>query len=214
MTTDYAHTGGYVLTPARIGTLATGAWLACAWSDPGLRAKLERHASKVLIGSVALLAAVNFPDLRMYGYEPEMQTIGFPLLAAASAALLVLAMKTNRPNAWYQRMCRSGPLRFFGKYSYGMYILHLPVVVALEGLGITIALLPRLQHSDVPGAIIFTLVALVITTALAYASWHLFEKQFLKLKRMFRYDRSKEERENAQAVLREVPEVGSLPIRL
>jgi peptidoglycan/LPS O-acetylase OafA/YrhL len=186
MTTDYAHTGGYVLTPARIGTLAVGGWVACAWSDPTARAKLERHAAKVLVGSLVLLAAVNFPDLRMYGYEPAMQTIGFPLLAAASAALLVLAMKASGGSAWYKRLCRSGPLSFFGKYSYGMYVLHLPVVVALEGLGFTIAVLPRLKHSDVPGALIFTFVALVLTTLLAYASWHLYEKQFLRLKRKFR----------------------------
>ena len=185
MTTEYAHTGGYVLTPARVGTLAVGAWLAAAIREPALRKRLERLAPKVFFGSVILLVAINFPDFRLQGYDPVMQTIGFPLLAILSASILVIAMDSQRRKAWHQKLLRRWELRFFGKYSYGMYVLHLPVIVAFEAIGFSIAAFPKTGHSDIPAAVVFTSIALGVTTVLAYASWHLYEKQFLRLKKRF-----------------------------
>jgi peptidoglycan/LPS O-acetylase OafA/YrhL len=66
-----------------------------------------------------------------------------------------------------------------------MYVLHLPVVVAFEGIGFTIAVLPRIGGSDAPAALLFSVTALATTTLLAILSWHLFEKRFLLLKKRF-----------------------------
>jgi peptidoglycan/LPS O-acetylase OafA/YrhL len=186
MTTPYAHTGGYVLTPARMATLAVGAWLASAMREPSLRKRIERWAPHALAFSVISLVAMNLPDLRMNGFEPRMQTIGFPLLAVVAASIMVLAMSVRRRWSWYQKMFRSKVLSFFGKYSYGMYVLHLPVVVAFEGLGFSIGVFPRVGDSDVPGAIAFTLIALATTTLMAFLSWNLYEKQFIRLKSRFK----------------------------
>jgi len=185
LTTPYAHTGGLVLTPARMGTLAVGAWLASAVREPRLKARVERLAPYSLAASVILLVGINLPDLQMQGYEPVMQTFGFPLLAIAAASIMALAMNSTRRWTWYQKLFRTRVLKFFGKYSYGMYIFHLPVVVAFEGIGLTIVVFPLVGKSDVPGAIVFTLLALATTTLLAYLSWHLYEKQFLRLKSRF-----------------------------
>ena len=185
LTTEYAHTGGYVLTPARIGTLAAGAWLASAMREPQLRQRVKKWASTAFLIALMLLLAINLPDLRMKGSEPAMQTIGFPLLAVLAASAVAIALDRQRHDGWYQRAMRSRVLRFFGKYSYGMYVFHLPVVVAFEGLGFTMAVIPRSAATDVPAAILFTITALVATTALAFASWHLYEKQFLRLKTRF-----------------------------
>jgi peptidoglycan/LPS O-acetylase OafA/YrhL len=100
MTTPYAHTGGYVLTPARMGTLAVGAWLACALTDVRVRQKVERAAPAVLLACAAMLVLVNIDDLRMEGFEPSMQTVGFPLLAISAAAILVLAMNPAGSESW------------------------------------------------------------------------------------------------------------------
>jgi peptidoglycan/LPS O-acetylase OafA/YrhL len=186
MTTPYGHTAGYVLTPARIATLGIGAWLASAMREPLLRNRIERQAPRVCVIAAAILLLLYLPDFRFDGFEPVMQTVGFPLLAIASAALLVLAMTARKRWSWYQRMFKSRVLRFFGKYSYGMYVLHLPVIVAFEGLSFTIAGIPLVGGSHVPAAIAFTLVGLSTTTLLALLSWHLYEKQFLKLKSRFR----------------------------
>lgn len=185
MTTPYGHTAGFVLTPARVGTLAVGAWLACALREPQLRERVEHHAFKVFVVAAVGVAAL-YPDLLMQASHKRMQTIGFPLLAFASAALITLAVRSTRENVWLKRTFRSRVMRFFGKYSYGMYVLHLPITVLLEGVGFTIVALPRVGGSDVPAAILFSFVALATTVVLSLLSWHLYEKQFLKLKERFR----------------------------
>jgi peptidoglycan/LPS O-acetylase OafA/YrhL len=185
MTTDYSHTGGYVLTPARMGTLGMGAWLALAMRDPSLKAWVYRHSSKFFIGSVAGLVALNFPNLSMKGSEPAMQTFGFPLLAMFAASVIVHAVRGDRSSRWYQRLLSSRRLRFLGKYSYGMYVLHLPIVVCFETLGFGISSFPRIGGSDLFGALAFTLTAFIATIVAALVSWHVLEKRFLALKKNF-----------------------------
>ena len=185
MTTDYAHTGGYVLTPARMGTLALGAWLASAIREPEMRRWVNAHALKFLAGSLVLLAAINFPDMRMEGHELAMQTVGFPLLAIFGAAVIVFAIRADRDDSWYQKFLRARGLTFFGKYSYGMYVLHLPIIVCFETLGFGIDSFAKFRGSDLPGTAAFSATALAATTAAAYISWHLYEKRFLGLKKHF-----------------------------
>lgn len=183
--TEYYHTGGLVLTPARIDSLAIGAWLAVMVRDADTHRWLERVAPATFVSAAITLLLVNLPDERMFGYELSMQTVGFPLLAIMSASLIVLTTGKWRPAGAVRRFFESRPMGFFGKYSYGMYVLHLPLVVLLERAGFSIASFPRVGGSDVPAAFAYTLIAMTGTTILAFASWHLYEKQFLKLKRLF-----------------------------
>jgi peptidoglycan/LPS O-acetylase OafA/YrhL len=73
-------------------------------------------------------------------------------------------------------------LRWFGKYSYGLYVWH-PIIFMLafhndaarrihQGLGP----LPQLVTG---------VTALTVMFAVTLLSWHLWEKQFLKLKHRF-----------------------------
>ncbi len=180
---DQGHTAAYVLLPARMGTLAVGAWLASAMRDPSLRVWVNAYASRFLLGSVAVLLALNLPDLRMEGHEVAMQTLGFPMLAIFGASLIVFALHND--NRWYQRFFETRGLGFFGKYSYGMYVMHLPIVVMFEVLGFGVSTLPRVGRSDLFGAVVFSATAMLATVLAAYLSWHLFEKRFLLLKRHF-----------------------------
>ncbi len=183
--TDYYHTGGLVLTPGRIDTLAVGGWLAVMVREQRTRDLVGRIAPAAFIAATVALLMLNLPDERIFGYDLEMQTFGFPLLAVMSASLIVLTTSAMHRGGRVRRSFESRLLGFFGKYSYGMYVLHLPLVVALERLGFGISAFPRVANSDVPGAIAYSLIAITLTTLLAFASWHLYEKQFLKLKRFF-----------------------------
>ena len=183
--TDYYHTGGLVLTPARIDTLALGGWLAVMVREQRTRDWVGRIAPATFAAAAVALLILNLPDERMFGYDLEMQTFGFPLLALMSASLIVLTTSAMHRGGRVRRAFDSRPLGFFGKYSYGMYVLHLPLVVALERVGFGISSFPRVANSDVAGAIAYTLIAITVTTLLAFASWHLYERQFLKLKRFF-----------------------------
>src|SRR5205807_1342653 len=78
--------------------------------------------------------------------------------------------------------------RTFGKYSYAMYLFNLPVFTALHRL-MKFDAWPPLRHgrppSQLPGQLAAYGVGGAVLFAAAWLSWHLYESQFLKLKRFF-----------------------------
>ena len=114
-----------------------------------------------------------------------MQTVKYTLVAAAYTALLGATVGPGRW-LWLERLFCLPLLRWCGKYSYAMYVFHPMVYFSIMDL-----LRPNIAlastHPDLYLACEFPLlVALVFLTS--WASWHLFEKHFLKLKSRFEYD--------------------------
>ena len=66
-------------------------------------------------------------------------------------------------------------LRWFGKYSYAIYLFHLPVYIF-------IARLDFFNNGPADKTWSLALVAFIVTCAASFASYHLLEKYFLKLK--------------------------------
>ena len=68
-------------------------------------------------------------------------------------------------------------------------MIHFPLMYLLldrwkRVLGSTL-----LSLAGVPGRLLFTLVSLGTSAGLAYLSWYVIERPFLRLKRFFRYER-------------------------
>jgi peptidoglycan/LPS O-acetylase OafA/YrhL len=112
----------------------------------------------------------------------QTQTYGMSALAAAFA-LLVLTGALNRDTrpSWAARLLCLAPLRSAGKYSYAMYIFHVPIHRWLGA---------RLIGSGASAPGVWTAVAYGLGVTLAsylaaWASYHLYEKHFLRLKRYF-----------------------------
>jgi len=84
----------------------------------------------------------------------------------------------------------SATLAAFGRYSYALYLIHIVVRNVFHGqlteLG---GKLPTVLGSQLPAQVGVLLAGIGISYALAFASWHLFEKHFLALKRFFNYER-------------------------
>ena len=74
------------------------------------------------------------------------------------------------------------PLRGAGKYSYGLYVLHYPIFLALEAAGFTSLALAGATGSRLLGVLAFAAVAGLATFAAALLSWNLLEKRFLRWK--------------------------------
>jgi peptidoglycan/LPS O-acetylase OafA/YrhL len=104
---------------------------------------------------------------------------------------LVILVATADPGSRLHRVFASSFLRTFGKYSYGLYLIHLPLRALIRdrvyGPSDRAAWLhyPRLFGSELPGQLLFYLVAGSASLGVAWLSFNLFEKQFLKLKRLF-----------------------------
>ena len=115
-----------------------------------------------------------------------MQQIGFTLIACTSAAMLVAAL-SGTEKGWWPWLLSAGWLRAFGKYSYCLYLIHLPVMrVVREYLyrpteDLWAAASPWL------GQMVFYVMAMAPAFLLAWLSWKMFEAPILKLKEKFPY---------------------------
>jgi peptidoglycan/LPS O-acetylase OafA/YrhL len=81
----------------------------------------------------------------------------------------------------------SRPLRALGRYSYALYLFHVPIRRWIRDEYFPVAEFPTLLGSPFPGQLLFYLVATGPALLLAWVSWHVYEKQWLKLTRFFPY---------------------------
>jgi peptidoglycan/LPS O-acetylase OafA/YrhL len=122
--------------------------------------------SAVPLGAVLLLIVVV--DHGLPSDSPLSQTAGYSALALLFGFFILSVVDPLKSNVWLRRVVESGWLRFFGKYSYGIYVLHWPI-----------HLLGKLWPLRLVAYITGNLVA---STAAAVAVWNLVERRFLALK--------------------------------
>lgn len=173
----------YVATPCRIDALAMGGLIALLSRNP--RQGLHRYRGVVLHGTLILGVVLVMMLLWMRGLwweHPVVRTVGFTIIAAFYACFLSLIVLA--PSGTVLASCFSNQaMRTLGRYSYGLYVLHVPVSVAV-GKYVQQAIDPYV-HVYIANRIIFSVVMMVICLAAAAASFYLVEAHFLRLKRFF-----------------------------
>ncbi|MEP6507259.1 MAG: acyltransferase [Gemmatimonadales bacterium] len=184
-TTGINPTAGYRITPARLDTLGTGAALAILARDPAWWLRIRGFAPKVILAALVGMVAVSIPTRSMLQSSFPMQAVGYSLLAVIGAALIIFSIDPTSDRRPIVRFLRTPFMRFFGKYSYALYIFHLPLTWFLENAGLGVDRFPTVGGSHIPGVIAFTLMTGSISVLMALASWNLFEKHFLRLKTYF-----------------------------
>ncbi|MGA7560655.1 MAG: acyltransferase [Terriglobales bacterium] len=109
---------------------------------------------------------------------------GYTLLALGFGALVLLAAHTEGESSWMQKFLSSRALAPIGKYSYGIYVFHYPILGAA-----TIYAVPRLIVHSVGEAIITPLALVIVVATVTFAisalSYEFFEKRILRLRRYF-----------------------------
>lgn len=171
----------YVLTPTRWDGLAVGALLAVAARTPSAWPRVARRAWPVAGAALALLAAAFVVRRGLLAHDVVVQTVGYSVVAVAAGAVLAGAVAA-RPGTRVARLFGHPVLRFFGRYSYGIYVYqglvrywlwhHVPFVRSL----------PPVAGLQAPAALLVLVGASALTTAAAVASYHAFERPFLRLK--------------------------------
>ncbi len=174
----------YVLTPARIDLLAIGAFIALAARDPAGIAPLVRPARRVAVAAAVPLALWFFAHGELRVKDPLVHTLGFTLLGLLFGGLLVATL-ASPPGRAAHRLFTARGMRAFGKYSYALYLFHVPLRALLRDTVFGRAQFPSFLGSELFGQLLFYGAATALTFAMALASWNLYEKQFLKLKRYF-----------------------------
>lgn len=176
----------YSLTFTRWDGLLVGALIAVVGrGEAGMR-PLLRWSGPALWMAVPALAAMVWSEPYRSHYGVAMQLVGYPLLALCFGALLVRVVAAP-PGSPLQRALGGRVLGFFGRYSYGIYLLHVPLQGVLLSRGVSPRLLPPLWGSALPGQLLYWAVASGTTVSVALLAWHFWERPFLSLKGRFAY---------------------------
>ncbi|MDR3638948.1 MAG: acyltransferase [Isosphaeraceae bacterium] len=173
-----------LLTPARVDTLAIGAWIALAARGGSGIAPLVPAARRVaVLAAACVLGLYAGPgDAKLLAFLKP--TVGPSVLAVLYGALLVLAAG-NQSRGLVARMLSHRGLVLFGVYSYALYLFHNPIQAVIRDTLFRPAQFPTLFGSPLPGQLLFCIVATLPALGCAWLSWRLFEGPILSLKRYF-----------------------------
>jgi peptidoglycan/LPS O-acetylase OafA/YrhL len=171
----------YVLTSSQMDSLAIGAAVALLVRSK-YASELRRWATIVAIAAAIPLIPIVVTQSTTW-VDGAGQAFGYTLLGLVFGGILALTV-TGSPTGILHRWMSAPWLRFFGKYSYAMYLFHLPLraLIRDEVFG------PHRHFFEIHGSmllsqLVFYPIATAVTIVAAVGSWHLYEKQFLKLKR-------------------------------
>ncbi len=176
----YDEIVGNVLTPARLDTLAIGAYLAASLREPqGLARLWPRLRIAALVCSAGLVLVIAHQK-GLWWHTPVVITFGMTALTIVFGALVAFAITARSAHPVIGALS-SAPLRFFGKYSYGLYIIH-PFVQSALLVWVPPRLLPTVFGVHLPGYLVFMTACMLASIVAALVSFHAYEKHWLKLK--------------------------------
>jgi len=185
----FTTTGGvpplylYNYTPFRMEPIALGALVALLTRETKLPVIVERVMK--YLWAPALLA---FAGMAIYSGTTGLAAVpisrfGYTCIDLTFASFIFFVAQSVCRNRQVEFL-RNGVLRKCGKYSYGMYVLHMPIVIFLS-----IPLAYFFNRLSMNAPIAKVIVAIVVGTALTYVaaliSWNVLENPFLRLKKRF-----------------------------
>ena len=144
---------------------------------------MKGYALPATLGSLAGLLAVVAVGRTPYSGGLAMDTLGLLFSTVFFGGFLAIAVNAP-PGSRVNRFTAAPVLRFFGKYSYALYVFHQPLAIVLRRAGMTVEHLSRALGGRPAAVVAINGIDFALSIALAFASWHWFEKQFLKLKNL------------------------------
>jgi peptidoglycan/LPS O-acetylase OafA/YrhL len=100
-------------------------------------------------------------------------------LALAFAGTVLAAIASTGARNPLNAILRRGPLAFYGRISYGLYMIHIAIFIYFGWFD------ARMDKYGIPGNLAVVAFRLAASTAAATLLWYAFEAQILKLKRYF-----------------------------
>jgi peptidoglycan/LPS O-acetylase OafA/YrhL len=174
-----------VWTPCRLDALCCGAWFALALRTPGCRESVERLCKHLAYGALVAILLLSVWHARVgLGDGVVLALRGTALAICFGAFIVNLTSETS--SDLVRRAFRARWLVTLGKYSYGLYVFHGIVAYSVHE--------HAWEHrwtemfgSHALAAVLVTLAGFGLSFSIAFASFELFERPVLKLKRFFEY---------------------------
>lgn len=196
----------YTFTLTRLDGLMLGALVAIidtGW--PRVRGGCWWGVSAMFLGLLFLIP-IGLLDRGLSYKSSLMPIFGFPALAIFFTGILLLGLDPT--TSW---VFENALLRRFGKYSYAIYIMHVPIMIGVHygivhlGAGGTLV-------GHIPG---FTIVTCAIAFSCGAVSWRYVESPFLRLKKNYACDKEPDSRFGCESSEGTVPagsvDVGAAP---
>jgi peptidoglycan/LPS O-acetylase OafA/YrhL len=170
------------LMPCRADALASGVLLAVAWRKDWFRAFLAAHRPLLQRTLLALFFGVGV-SLWWLAHPLNIVTvaIGFTWLAMFYSCLLLVVL--SHTQGWLAAVIRWSVLRWLGTISYCVYLIHLTINVLAHR--ILLHSPPQVYNEAGVGV---TLLAAVLTLAVATLSWQYLEKPLIRLGHTYLYE--------------------------
>jgi peptidoglycan/LPS O-acetylase OafA/YrhL len=169
-------------TPFLLDPLAAGAFVAVTARDGSWRRTLA-FAKWTILASSTPLMIFFFMMKGLWASHWLMASFGISAASVAFAASIMLTVSAGRTGI-AGRAIGSPILRFFGKYSYGLYVVH-PIVVGGLGYWISDQIVLAAVSSETLAVVYIVGVKLVASIVVAMVSWHVLEKNCLRMKSRF-----------------------------
>lgn len=165
----------YTFPFCRLEGLVSGSYLALLFWEGKRTFNLNQYFLIAL--SLGVYLGIYIHEKTLAPMTLTMQLIGFPLNALVCFFLVSSALQKE---SLVTRLVDHSALRFLGKYSYALYLIHLPLL----GLLTKLSPLQTKSHSVLPSFLPF-LVWVLFSLLFARISWLFLENPFLKLKKHF-----------------------------
>lgn len=167
----------YVLTPARMDGLAMGALIALMVRGPKGIDPLMPWAWRLGSAGLASFLLIVLVRRDFSTDDPLVLTLGISCLTIFYASVLVLSL-TFRPLA---NVMEIPVMRWFGKYSYGLYVWHPIVNIMLLHSPLT----AQLGVDTKLEVLVLLVCAFIVSLTVTLASYRFLEAPLLRLKSRF-----------------------------
>ena len=165
-----------VLTVFRCDALCMGAILAVIMAQ-------RVHVDRMAWFAKRCLPLLFIATLVFAVTGKRWMTLPHTVVPALMAVILALIV-TGKKSDYLSQPLRNPFLCWFGKYSYGMYVVQLPLLTLLPLS--TFAPAGGLETmNSVTTSVVYLVAMIALICAIAYVSFHQFENRFLNLKRYF-----------------------------
>jgi peptidoglycan/LPS O-acetylase OafA/YrhL len=178
----------HVTTIFRADSLLLGGTLALLYRSSAWQ-RVQRIAPWGCLGAAALvLTSILYlaPHLAGNAWAAAIcfEGLRYSILAPGFACLIAWSL---RRGSLCSRLFELSWLRFLGKYSYGLYVLH---VFVMSAVNIPLRrFLEQTTHNNLFSVAAAACAVLGLSIGVAYFSYHFFERPFLRLKHRFDYQR-------------------------
>jgi peptidoglycan/LPS O-acetylase OafA/YrhL len=174
----------YVLTPFRLDELCFGGFLAAYARRPSGLTELGNRIKYIGAGAAAFIVL-------SYGFNTLTGVLWHELHQIRDSAIAVLlsltiiAALTAPKGSPAERFFTASWLRFLGKYSYGLYVIHHFITYYLVVKHKTEFPLGEMLGSHTLAVFVQAALGIAVSIAISMVSYYAFEKPFISLKRFW-----------------------------